>query len=408
MTDTLAPEAARHENLTARQQRFVQRAAELADDFATRAAEHDRDGSFPFENFQKLHDSGYASMCLPAALGGEDADLLEFTLAQERLGQGCASTALGANMHGFATGFLSELYRGGDQSYLMPLTMVGQMKMTLGCGLSETDSADPMNFPSGTVERVTGGYRLNGRKVFGSNTPISMMVCFNGILEEDGRRKAVMFTIPKETPGVVIKNDWNTMGMRATGSVSVEFKDCYVGDMFKTMEMEPGGGFASSPWAAGFLCWFEPSVSGVYLGIAAAARQAAVEYVRERTRRPFGAVKHSPGVQYGVAEMFINHEAARGFMLRTAQRLSDPGWRDQHAVALAVATKQFVTKQALAIVDQAMEVIGGASFFKRMPIERFYRDARAGIYHPPSRWDTLEYIGKTELGIPETQQPRFV
>src|SRR5437588_12466767 len=96
-------------DLSERQQRLLQRAAELADDFATRAAEHDREGSFPYENFKKLHESGYARMCLPSAVGGEDVNLLEFTLCQERLAQGCASTALGANMHGFFTGLIAEL-----------------------------------------------------------------------------------------------------------------------------------------------------------------------------------------------------------------------------------------------------------------------------------------------------------
>jgi len=161
-----------YNDLTERQRTLVELAARHADDFATRAAEHDREGTFPFENFAKLHESGYARMCLPESLNGMDADLEEFCLAQQRLAQGCASTALSANMHGFGTGVQAELYKKGNEMFLMPLTAASQ-GVTLGGSLSEAESADPFNSPAGRIERVDGGYRLNGRKVFGSNTPIN-------------------------------------------------------------------------------------------------------------------------------------------------------------------------------------------------------------------------------------------
>jgi alkylation response protein AidB-like acyl-CoA dehydrogenase len=411
MQETATAPTTEYNDLTERQQKFVQRAAELADVFATRAEQHDRDASFAFEDFEDLHNSGYARMCLPAELNGEDASLEEFSLAQERLAQGSPSTALGANMHGFFTGMVTELYKKGGpeaENWKMALMAVAYMKVTLGGAVSEAESADPLNFPSGRIERVEGGYKINGRKVFGSNTPVSPLHFFNAILEENGERKILTFQVPKGTPGANIIEDWDTMGMRATGSFSIEFKDCIVTDAMKAGEIPADRDITEDTFAAPFICWFEPSVSAVYTGIAVSARDFARNYVANRSRLPHGPVKHAPGVQYAIAEMFIGVESARAFYRRSARRLEDPGWRDLNALALATATKLYCTKQAIAVVDQAMEVVGGGSFFKRMPLERMYRDVRAGTYHPPSRFDGLEWIGKAELGIPMTQSPRFI
>src|SRR5260370_26689683 len=84
---------------TPREQRFLDMAGEMADDFATRAAIHDEEGSFPFENYERLKTSGYTRLIIPEALGGLGANLLEPIKAQERLARGCAATARAGNQH---------------------------------------------------------------------------------------------------------------------------------------------------------------------------------------------------------------------------------------------------------------------------------------------------------------------
>ena len=105
--------------------------------------------------------------------------------------------------------------------------------------------------------------------------------------------------------------------------------------------------------------------------------------------------------------MYIDIEASRAFWRRSAERLADRSWRDASALALSSSTQQFCTRAAIRVVDKALEVMGGGAFFKRAPLERIYRDVRAGQFHPISHYDALEYIGKAELGIPQVQQPRF-
>src|SRR5260370_16214187 len=96
---------------TAREQRFVDMAGEMADDFAKRAAIHDEEGSFPFENYERLKDSGYTRLIIPESLGGLGATMLERIKAQERLAQGCGATALAINMHFNTVRLLVDLYR---------------------------------------------------------------------------------------------------------------------------------------------------------------------------------------------------------------------------------------------------------------------------------------------------------
>src|SRR5215469_18878406 len=95
---------------TAREQRFIDLAAMLGDEFAPRAAQHDEEGSFPYENYARLKETGYTTLIIPEELGGLGATLLERIKAQERLAMGCGATALAINMHFNVLGLLIDLH----------------------------------------------------------------------------------------------------------------------------------------------------------------------------------------------------------------------------------------------------------------------------------------------------------
>ena len=158
-----------HQFHTTREQRFIDLAATLADDFAQRAAQHDEDGSFPYENYARLKDSGYTIMTIPEELGGSGASLLERIKAQERLGQGCGPTALAINMHFNAIGLLIDLWRKfQDSKRADMLRQIASERLICGGSASEPDNAIPVLRPRTTAERVEGGWRVNGRKIFSS------------------------------------------------------------------------------------------------------------------------------------------------------------------------------------------------------------------------------------------------
>src|ERR1700675_3424673 len=144
---------------TAREQRFLAMAAEMADDFAKRAAIHDEEGSFPFENYERLKESGYTRLIIPESLGGLGATLLERIKAQERLAQGCGPTALAINMHFNTMGLLIDLHR----KFKMPnveekLRRIAEDRLICGGSGSEPDNAVINLRPRTTASRVNGGW----------------------------------------------------------------------------------------------------------------------------------------------------------------------------------------------------------------------------------------------------------
>ena len=129
-------------------------------------------------------------------------------------------------------------------------------------------------------------------------------------------------------------------------------------------------------------------LASIHLGIARAARDFAIEYTKPRTRLPF---KHPesyyPGHQFLAAEMDIGLKAAWAFQMDIATRLTDPQVRDDQTIVDAIAMQYFCTRTAVDVVNKAVEMLGGAALAKRLPLERYYRDVRAGPVFPISSYD---------------------
>jgi alkylation response protein AidB-like acyl-CoA dehydrogenase len=158
-----------------------------------------------------------------------------------------------------------------------------------------------------------------------------------------------------------------------------------------------------------FVSWFMTSVPACYLGIAQAARDYALNWVRERTQIPFDRpVSYYPGNQFLAAEMEVGLRAARAMLVQTASALSEPALRANPPLMDVLACKHFVTETAVSVVDKAMRIVGGAALFRSGPLEQMYRDIRAAIIHPLAGYDTLGVLGKLAFGIPPDTMPRWV
>ena len=215
--------------LTASQRHWVEIAAKHADDFAGRAAQHDRDNSFPFENFDAMRASGYTNMPIPAELGGGGASLLDICMAQERLARGDGATALAVNMHLGFLWILGDLWRSSGEAGHEFLEKVAQDRSILFGAVSDP-AADSLRCATGfgyttvQAERVEGGYCINGRKIFGTNSPVGDLFGSTAVYHDPVEGDlTLLFIIPKDTPGLVCQNDWDTLGMRASSSHSWVF-----------------------------------------------------------------------------------------------------------------------------------------------------------------------------------------
>ncbi len=393
-----------------RTQRLVAMTAELADDFATRADEHDRDNTFPFENFEKLKAANYTALTIPEELGGLGGSLLDFVLCQERLAQGCASTALAVNMHLFALGSMMENMAQMDMRAKLMASMLVQGKLVIGGGFTEAEIGGNWGFPTTKAERQdhdgVAGFVLNGRKTFTSLSPIIDLFSVNtSTTEDDGHPVIGLFVVPRGTPGIEIVETWDTMSMRATASHDLVIKDAWVPQEACVGLRQPGD---TDVGANVLLAWFCCSIASVYLGVATAARNFAIDWAK--TRRPVlfeRPIAHFPGVQFHVADMEIELAAARALVRQTAAEWLAGGLRERDDLARIILPKYHATNAAVRVVDQAMTIVGAPGIFRRHPMQRYYRDVRPGPFHPMTNDVAKELIGKTALGIPMEFQPRW-
>ena len=399
------------QQLTESQQHWYDIAATHAADFATRAAQHDQENTFPFENYEEMKASGYTNMPIPEEMGGGGASLLDICIAQERLARGDGATALAANMCLGMPWYMADRWRIGDESVRPLLEDVAKNRLI--CFGAVTDPAvDSFKGVSGqgyttvTAERVDGGFRINGRKAFGTNSPVGDLIASTAIYNDPVEGEVgLLFIIPKDTPGMVCQNDWDTMGMRASQSHSWVLDNVFVAEE-AVIRHKP---WEWDEWARLLYAWHGGTFASVHLGIARAARDFAIEYSKTKTRVPF---KHPesyyPGHQFLAAEMDIGLKAAWTFQVQMATRLSDPYARDDQTIVDAIAMQYFCMRTAVDVVDKAFQMLGGAALSKRLPLERYYRDVRAGPIFPISGYNALEVIGKHAFGIPRDSEPRWV
>jgi alkylation response protein AidB-like acyl-CoA dehydrogenase len=187
-----------------REQRFIELAAGMASEFATRAALYDEDAAFPYENYARLRDSGYSIMTIPEELGGLGATILQRIKAQERLAEGCGATSLAINMHFNAVGLLVDIWRKfKDPRVEAKLRQIASGRLICGGSASEPDNAVPVLRPRATARRIDGGWAVSGRKIFGTQS-IALDLYFSEATWADAPQGESIITFvvpPKDTPG---------------------------------------------------------------------------------------------------------------------------------------------------------------------------------------------------------------
>lgn len=384
-------------HVTERQRELQQRARCLAEDFATRAAQHDREASDPVENYAALRNAGFYGLNVPAELGGGGVGLLGWSLAAEELGRGCASTALSFNMHLSVVGPLME-------SPLVPAAtkerlakMVVRDGKLIGGNFSEPTTSGLVGtpVPLTRARRVDGGYRITGRKAFASMIAAADYVMVMAYPHEATTPTAAMLLlVPPDAPGRRVEKVWDTLGMRATRSDSMILDECWVPDDALLLRSDD-----ILPFRRDGANWFWGSYTPVYLGIAVAAYHAIIETVRARTPPGFSQpLAYHPDVRRHVADMNVDLEAARLLTLHSAW-LSDTQGPTQATLSALYRAKYFVGEAVTRVTRTAMTLGGAHALFKTSPLERYFRDGAVAPVQFPPRDFCLATLGMLELGL---------
>jgi alkylation response protein AidB-like acyl-CoA dehydrogenase len=386
--------------------------AELGQVFATRAARHDHEGSFPAADFDDLKQAGLLGIMVPTRYGGLGADFLTYTKALEQLGKGHSSTALTFNMHNIVTGSLAELDltdvpgRRGDTMRLFVEWMFDQavnQRKVFASATSEPGIGAHFSKLKTTYERVEAGYRLNGVKSFVSMAGYAdyYVVAARSAADTSGSVPAISyFVVDAADPGCRIDKVWDVLGMRATTSDTVYLTDVLVpkerlflgseGMVFYKVTREPH--------------WLVGGYNGAYLGICAAIVEFTTDYLaKKKVPGSDLTMASDPVVQHQVGEMDVDLAAARALTYEAARLVAEhPGSPEANR---AIHRAKFaVGETAPRLASLAIRLCGGTSISRKLPLERLYRDARCGGLMPAKSDDCLSYLGKEALGV-DTSKP---
>jgi alkylation response protein AidB-like acyl-CoA dehydrogenase len=371
-------------DLTAEQKQLVAIINEIGPNMAARAAKHDADATFPFEDYDDMRRAGVLGLCVPKAYGGLGADYTTYCLVSAELGRYSGATALTFNMHVACALWTSYLTDGltmtkaerAEHEHNRRIHYARMVKegKVYAQPFSEGGAAAAGKAPFGTLAtKVEGGWVLNGKKIFAS---LAGAADYYGVLATEdkpdrSRRDTLFVGVPADAQGVSVVGPWDPLGMRATVSRTLLLKDVFVPDEAQLM---PRGLYhqAAMRWPHMFL-----TLCPTYMGIAQAAYDFTIQYLRgEVEGQPPVKRRMYPTKQIAVAEMFIKLEQTWALFHRVIREARvDPPKRDR---LRAYAAQYTVMENCNDICRLAIRTCGGQSMLKSLPLERFYRDSRCG------------------------------
>ena len=386
--------------------RLVALAEDLSRELATRAAEHDRDGTFPFEAIDALKAAGFFTAPVPVELGGLGVSSAhDLVVAVSRLARGDASVAISVSMHLVAVLNMERRRQvavaagaeGRALAFASSLERIARDGVVLAAAISER--GQDLTRPGTRATRTASGWRIDGRKLFCTMSPAATdLYVAVTYVDGEGVDRYAYAIVPTDAPGVVIEDDWDGLGMRASGSHSVSLQSV------ELVESGVRGGFrAGDP-----LPYIERNLaSGLFhaaasLGIAESADAIAC-------RGLAGRINGDARPRMQVADSAVDLAAARGVLSRAAALIdehraanpaSDGSAGELHALfAEAQAAKVFVNEAAARVVDRALALSGGAGYVNGSALARAYRDVRAGSFmHPLGANRAYDYLGRAALG----------
>jgi alkylation response protein AidB-like acyl-CoA dehydrogenase len=378
---------------------------ELIERCGQRAAEYDRENRFFFEDFEELRQAGYLLAAVPTEFGGAGLNLAEVGREQRRLAFRAPATALATNMHLYWTGLAADLYRQGDRSlsWLLEEAAAGEV---FAAGHAEIGNDLPGLLSTSTAERVDGGYRFSGHKMFGSLTPVWTRLGLHAMDASDPANPQVVHAfMPRDTPGYQIKETWDTLGMRATRSDDTILDGAFVPDKYIGRILPAG---AVDPFILSMFAWALLNFGNIYYGIGLRACELAVASAKKKKALAVTrTMAYHPEFQHSAAEITIELESMGPHLEKIAQDWSDGVDHGAEWPAKIVTAKYHAVEAAKRIVDLAMDMSGGAGMFKGNELERLYRDVRCGGFHPANSALVHEIVGKTTLGVDLGEQPRW-
>ncbi|MBM7097646.1 acyl-CoA/acyl-ACP dehydrogenase [Bacillus sp. H-16] len=367
---------------------------EVVHSFEINAERHDRERTFPFDNINELIRIGYPSWTVPENFGGAGISLTEMLQHQETIARADGPTALSIGWHMGITKHLGENRIWDNKTYKAFADDVFYHGALLNNAASEPATGSPTRGGKPETRAVKDGDRwiINGRKNFTTMAPILTYFVVSASIE--GSDRIGNFLIRREYDGVDIEDTWDSVAMKATGSHDLVLHDVVVNESDLVEYISPG---RKEP--AGWLL----HIPACYIGIARAAQRYATDFAKNYSPNSIeGTIADLPNVIQKIGQMELLVLESRHFLYSVAEKWdrSDLNVRQSMKAELG-AVKLSVVNKAMEIVDLAMRIVGAKSLSETNPLQRYYRDVRAGLHNPPMDDMTInqlavDSINKTE------------
>lgn len=364
--------------------RFLDIVRKLGPRFAERAAAADVEGRFVRENYADLKEARIMSAPVPSELGGGGATHAEVCQLLRELAQHCGSTALALSMHSHLVAAAVWRHRHGQpaEALLRKIAASELVLVSTGAG----DWVDSV----GRAERAPGGYRVSAVKRFCSGAPAGDLLMTSAPFDDPERGAEVLvFPVPLKAPGVTVRDDWDALGMRGTGSHSIQLEDVFIADEAVAMR-RPRGQWHPS-WNV-IVTVAAPIYMAPYLGIAERAAGLAREAAGRRTPDP---------VLIQTLGELDNALATAQMAFREMVELTN-GYDFEPAVERAnrmLIRKTIAANASIATVNKAMEVVGGGALYRTFGLERLWRDVQGAPFHPLPEKKQVIFSGRVALGL---------
>lgn len=369
-------------------------ARRLVPRMAARAGEHDGDGSFPVYDFADLRVAGLLGLMVPPHLGGAGASFAEYTSVAMELARGNGATALVFNMHASVTGALGAVTEDMAEALGLPPEALAARDRFLsdaanGCwyavAMSERGVGSRLSQLSTRYERTDDGFRIKGAKAFcsGAGHADGYLVAARSAADPS---LVSQFLVPAGVAGLHVEPTWDSLGMRATSSHDLHLDVAVPADRLL-------GGVEGLALVVAQLMphWMVASYAAVYVGVARAAVDAAVEHLTARGLAGLPAVR----ARVGRADAAV---AAAALVVEEAARRVDDAPGDPETNRWVWRAKLQAGTTAADVAASMVEAAGTSSTRRGHPLERLYRDARCGSLHPPTSDVCADWLGVAALG----------
>ena len=389
-------------------EKFIENLETIFKNCEGRAAHYDANNLFFQEDFDELKEAGYLLIAVPKEFGGYGMQMDEVEVLTRKLAYHAAPTALGLNMHIYWTGLISDLYRNGDSSMNWVLEEAGNGKV-FAAGHGESGNDIPVLYSTSKAEKVDGGYKFTGHKMFGSLSPVWDYMGLHGQDNSDPENPMIIHAfLPRDFENFEIKKTWdNVMGMRATRSDDTLLNGVIIPDKYIVRKV-PAGFKGIDGFVLGIFSWALIGFGNIYYAIAQRVVDMVLETVHKKKSISLGrpSMAYHSGIQHDIAEIILELEGI-GPHLDTIAR----EWTEGKDYGAAWGVKIFAAKchaveGSWRIVDKAMDIMGGYGISRKSGFERLYRDARLGRIHPSNSYITREVLAKGMLGLDLDELPR--